>query len=253
MNATNDTLGFGERLTEAMDDAGLPKHGRGVQVADWVGVSKPTAHAYINGKHLPLPDKARMLARKLNVEFDWLYSGILPKRKSELRVAEPPTPYLHGHVFPIVPWDGDSATVPAGHSMVRYLNARPSAGHGNALPDYVDDSRSLVFSNAWLREKHVAPENALVTKVVGESMAPFICNGDVVLFDAGKTKPRDNHIFVVCYFDELLIKRLFLDPDGSIRLHSDNRSDARFSKEIVIPQGHAENFRVMGEFVWRGG
>ena len=253
MHTTNDTLGFDTRLSEAMEDAGIPKHGRGVLLSEWLKVSKPTAHGYLHGKHLPLPDKSRILASKLKVEFDWLYSGILPKRRRQ-SLEEPTTTYnAKPHVFPIIQWDGDPRTVPDGHRRVPYLNARPSAGGGNALPDFIDMSRSLVFSEGWLKEKNVSPASALVTKVVGDSMAPFICDGDVVLFDSSKTRPRDNQIFVLCYFEELLIKRMLIDPDGSIKLRSDNPADPRHENPLVIPVDHSENFQIMGEFMWRGG
>ncbi len=72
---------FSQRLQEAMTLAGIPAgRGRGIWLAGKYKVSPPTANAYLNGKHLPLPDKVWAMARDFGVEFAWLLFGLGVKR-----------------------------------------------------------------------------------------------------------------------------------------------------------------------------
>ena len=71
---------------------------------------------------------------------------------------------------------------------------------------------------SWAR-----PERLRCTRVVGDSMAPAILDGDLVVLDAGRTEPHDNQVFVVRTGEGVVVRRL-RRTDDHWDLESDNSS-----------------------------
>lgn len=69
-----DALAFAERLNASAKKADRLEH-----INAWMSrllhVKRPTATAYIYGKHRPTFDKVQLLARELDVDAEWLYTG----------------------------------------------------------------------------------------------------------------------------------------------------------------------------------
>lgn len=72
-----DPAAFGKRLNELLDRKGAPPmaNGRGIWVADRYRVKPPSAHAWLHGKSVPEPQRARAMARDLGVSYDYLLFG----------------------------------------------------------------------------------------------------------------------------------------------------------------------------------
>ena len=69
---------------------------------------------------------------------------------------------------------------------------------------------------SWAR-----PERLRCARVVGDSMAPAIRYGDLVVLDAGRAEPLDGQVFVVRMGEGVLVKRL-RRTDDRWELESDN-------------------------------
>ena len=65
----------------------------------------------------------------------------------------------------------------------------------------VSVARSALAS--WAR-----PERLKCTRVVGDSMAPAIRDGDLVVLDAGRAEPLNGQVFVLRTGEGVLVKRL---------------------------------------------
>lgn len=77
----HDPMDFAIRLKEAMTDAGDDAgYGAGSRLARRFKVSVPSATAWLNGRNLPDPPRARRIAAFYGVRFEWLYFGEGPKR-----------------------------------------------------------------------------------------------------------------------------------------------------------------------------
>lgn len=75
---TIDPKAFSVRLNAALDgrpDLYPPGRGRGKAVADAFKVSGPTAHAWLNGIHMPSVDRVLALALELETDFMSMYFG----------------------------------------------------------------------------------------------------------------------------------------------------------------------------------
>lgn len=72
-----DAHEFAARLSTALDRVdGCPKdRGRVTWLASRFSVSQPTASSWLNGSHLPSPERVRDLAKMAHVDYDWLYFG----------------------------------------------------------------------------------------------------------------------------------------------------------------------------------
>jgi phage repressor protein C with HTH and peptisase S24 domain len=100
-----------------------------------------------------------------------------------------------------------------------------SMGHGaiNYREDIVD---KLSVSRRYLSENFnlTAPANLRLITGRGDSMAPTICDGDIILVDTGVNQIDIDAVFVLARGDELFIKRIQRRLDGSFLVISDNKS-----------------------------
>lgn len=109
--------------------------------------------------------------------------------------------------------DGDEVAVP-------WLTVAAAAGDGRAAEERV--IRHELLPRTLLRDAGVAPGEASLVNVAGESMAPTLLDRDRLLVDAGdRVPPPGGAIYVVRVEGELAVKRLVRDR-AHWRLVSDN-------------------------------
>lgn len=171
---------------------------------------------------MPSIDKLSALFNYLKLE---LYFG-------EKRELTPPETEIDGARF---------ATV------ARY-DAVASAGVGavnvNAPP--IDH---LAFSKAWLQQNSIDPAKAILVNVRGDSMAPKLCDGDLIMLDGRRTALRSNKIYAFNDGDETRVKRLEMLGDVLL-IKSDNPdypTEARTGAAI-----NTLTSQIIGEVVWSG-
>ena len=135
-----------------------------------------------------------------------------------------------------------------------YLSAGPGAenGHGVAIIDH------LLFRQEWLRKINVKPSDAAMARVSGDSMAPAIQSGDLVMIDTTRRdvplrkasrKPHQLPIFAFIQDQEARVKRLERLPKERILiLYSDNKDLA----PEVIAESDAHTINILGQVVWSG-
>ena len=100
----------------------------------------------------------------------------------------------------------------------------------------VSVARSALAS--WAR-----PERLRCARVVDDSMAPAIYDGDLVVLDAGRAEPLDGEVFVVLTGEGVLVKRL-RRTDDRWELESDNPA--------YEPRAVTGRDRILGQVAWAG-
>ena len=100
----------------------------------------------------------------------------------------------------------------------------------------VSVARSALAS--WAR-----PARLRCARVVDDSMAPTIREGDLVLLDAGRAEPLDGRVFVVFTGEGVLVKRL-RRTDDRWELESDNPA--------YEPRAVTGRDRILGQVAWAG-
>lgn len=175
------------------------------------------------GKAGPTLNRAAEICAALGME---LYFG--PPRDA----APAATTEIEGEVFAAVP---------------RY-DAHLSAGPGAENRDGEPEVGAVAFRRDWLTRERISPGDAMVLSVKGDSMAPTLCDGDLVMVDRRKTMPVGRRIYALVGPDgEARVKRVERLPTALL-LQSDNDD---FPTEL-IPAQDANRIRILGEVVWWG-
>jgi phage repressor protein C with HTH and peptisase S24 domain len=138
---------------------------------------------------------------------------------------------------------------PSGFSMIPRYEIHAAAGTGlSVLTEDVIDA--LAFRTDWLRRIGVEPARAGLVQAHGDSMAPTITDGALMLVDMREDQPvRHGCIYVILRDGDLIVKRVDRSADdGTVALISDNK---RYRKQIVTIDQLAD-MRIPGRVVWVG-
>lgn len=164
------------------------------------------------------------IAKRLAVNVDWLETG-----KGEMEPAST------GGLSPAA----TMTEVPIWHAKAA-AGLRQENGDG-------DPAGSLLFRPKSLAKKGVRQDKAHAFYVSGDSMAPRLRDGDVILFDTADLTIRDGKMFVIRWGDDTLVKRLYRELDGGVRVVSDN-PDPAYRDRLVRPDD--EGFEIIGRVRW---
>jgi phage repressor protein C with HTH and peptisase S24 domain len=145
-------------------------------------------------------------------------------------------------ICPREPSEADFALIPQ-------YSAKGSCGNGH-LNGHVEVKGGLVFRRDWLARLGVKPDQSAVIYACGESMAPTIGDGYVVLLDLTQTEPRNGLVYAFLLDGEMRIKRFFRAVTGQWRLASDNANKTLYPDE---PLDAPLTLSIVGRAVWQGG
>lgn len=134
---------------------------------------------------------------------------------------------------------------------IPYWDAKGSCG-GGAMNWEEIPKGTLVKEASFFKRYDLKPGNAIAIYADGNSMADFIVDGDIVIFDRSKIEPKSGKIFLIDHPDGLRIKQLRRQIDGSWLLESRNPDKRQFPDEVIQPS-HADLLKIAGEFVYRQG
>lgn len=218
---------YKDRIKKARAHAGLTQG----QLADAVGVKQASISDLETGKSQSSSYSAS-IAKICGVDALWLEKG-----RGEMLAT---TPTGAGTLYS--PKESD-------YALIRQYSAVGECG-GGYLNDHVELSEGLAFKRDWLARIGAKAENLAVIYATGDSMEPYIFDGDVVLFDTSDTQPKHGQVYVVRRPDSSVsIKRLVQHLTGDWVIKSDNpdRSEERVSAETI------HELPFVGRVIWRGG
>lgn len=108
------------------------------------------------------------------------------------------------------------------------------------------------FKQDWLRRTlGVAPQHLAIIEAVGDSMAPSIEDGDLLLVDLSQPRLRGDGIYVIAVDQALLVKRVAIKLAGGLVISSDNEQYHATRQEIG--RDELDRVRIVGRVVWVGG
>ncbi len=193
---------------------------------------------YERGERLPDTDALRAISRATGADIDWILTGtgVAPDMASD--AADP---------------DSRAARQAAkdaeeeGVILVPMYGARPSAGTGSALEDYVEGWHEMTASEA--KELGLRRKTTAMVRVRGDSMEPTLRDGERVVIDTSVTEITHDAIYVMRVDDTLVVKRAQLLRGGTVKVVSDN---PRYEPYEVSPHD-AMQLAVVGRavHVWR--
>lgn len=185
-------------------------------LAEAIGVSWQTVQQWENGKTAPKRKRLEDVASTLQTSVDFLLTG------------------------------GAASADDGEFVAVKRVDVRLSAGRGTIV--FSEDEKSrLSFRRDFLRAAGANPESVVSADAHGESMAPTIPNGAVVLLNLKDTGVTNKKVYAFRMNGNLLIKRLVKNKAGDIIATSDNPEyeDINLSKCDEPPE-------IIGRAFWMG-
>lgn len=184
---------------------------------------KNTLIRYESGERLPDLDGLHALANAGGVSVEWLVSG-----KAERAPALPAGNFADE--FALVP---------------RY--DVKAAGGGGAIVQSEQVVDHLAFRREWLHQHGLRAGKLALIEATGDSMAPTISKGDLVLVALDQVDGNDG-VYVLRRGNALLVKRLQHLSDGRVKVISDNPA---YEAEVISPE-RLQNVQVLGRVCWVG-
>ena len=120
-------------------------------------------------------------------------------------------------------------------------DVRAAAGSGEMIFEEAAEHRIAVPRS--ILPRWVRPSGLICIRAAGDSMAPTLNDGDLVLLDRKRAEPQDKQVFVIYTDDGLVVKRLREDG-GGWEMASDN--------PVYTPRRVGETDRIVGRVAWSG-
>jgi transcriptional regulator with XRE-family HTH domain len=191
---------LGKRINEQRLKSGLTLE----QLASSVGLKKASISQLENGKNFPSLENLILIANRLDVDTGWLLQG------------------SYSRVTAIRPLDDADITLNIGSpkANIYYVPNPAQAGIYRGVFDYQHSDLPKVYIPGF---ENVG--DAFLFHVEGESMYPFLSNGDMVIAvkinSINEVKP--GFAYVVCTREMLVVKRIQrIEEEDKILLISDN-------------------------------
>jgi len=138
------------------------------------------------------------------------------------------------------------------YALIPQYSAKGKCGDGY-LNDHVEVSGGLAFKRDWLARMKARPENLFVIYADGDSMEPYIFEGDVVMFDKSDLTIRDRKVYAIRRPDGgVSIKRIIQQVSGAWLIRSDNPDKLAYPDEPVSEKV-LHDMPILGRVIWRGG
>lgn len=205
------------------------------QFSQATGIHPQTLYKYENRTGKVSLESLEIICKKFNVSYEWLITGDGPMRPND--APEAPEGFIKAHEC------GNDADL----IMIPRVAARLCAGTGSLETD--DNVVGMyAFRAEWILKKGNTKRMVLMD-VTGDSMAPDIKHGDIVLVDQSKTDIYGHGFYAVGVEDSIYIKEVMNAP-GLLVLKSIN---PRYSDiNVAIGDEHVSNVRIIGRVLWVG-
>lgn len=223
--------------------------------ADELGVSLSTLRRYESGERMPDAEFLLALLEKEAADPTWVLTGntvgeaVMRAERTVKRVSD----FFMSDEARKIRVDvcgRDHFVYPDHYRWVPVLNVRVSGGPGGTA-----FGENVIAFNAWRREwlakKGLLDATLSEVTVTGESMAPELREGDVVLVNHSENEVQGGAIYVIRQGEELLVKYLQPLPGGRIQVNSENST--AFPSYIIEPADfESGECEIIGRVVRQG-
>ena len=188
-------------------------------LAERASVGRSFVYDILNGKSTnPTGSKLSAIADALGTSMQYLLTGV------------------HSGFDNMLGQSTDLAEIAA-------LEVEPTLG-GYAVVTVDGKDKPIYFRTSWIKEELQAkPEDLRAVFVRGDSMAPILSEGDMLLINITKSTPNPPGVFLLFDGAGLVTKRLEMITQGRINVSSDNRQYAAYERNL-------EDLYIIGKVVW---
>lgn len=188
---------FSERINAALtqiqavepykNKTGLAKH---------VGVRPSSITDWFSGRTKNISYKnAVKAAEYLRVSAMWLADGSGDMKSQSVTVFEDSDPEINK----------DENFV-----MVPLFKVRASAGPGQlcTYDEVTEKGCGIILPRSWFQERQINPDNCKTFLAKGDSMEPYIWDGDMILVDCSQREIISGRVYMFSYRGEMRVKKL---------------------------------------------
>ncbi|MGQ5525167.1 S24 family peptidase [Chitinimonas sp. PSY-7] len=104
------------------------------------------------------------------------------------------------------------------------------------------------YRRGWCDKHGFVPKNLVTVVVEGDAMSPSIEHGMSVVINTSDNAPSSGKVYAVVYQGAFLIRRLYIEIDGTIHLKSDN-PDKKSHPRLSIAFRYREVLQILGRVV----
>ena len=239
-------MALGDRIKMRREELALTR----IQLADRLGVTPSTVSNYETGVSFPKEEVMLRLFDCLETDPNTLFQDSFRRGGDVLTQQERHLLAQYRALSPLGR-EGVQAVLEALGVYRAELEAAPDreprviplyqtpAAAGYAAPVFGEDYDSIPVTDGVPAAAEVA------VRIQGDSMAPFIADGDVVYVNHDPLKAGDVGIF--CVDGEMFCKQYYKDPAGTVFLFSLNR--ARADADLVLTAGCGRTLVCSGRVI----
>lgn len=219
-----------DRINQKMQELGLTQ----ADLLRATGAGRATISGWVNGTNKPSAKHIGSLAKTLKVTEGWILYGLEESiALDSIRTWDENTPL-----------EDDEVEVPF------FRDFSFACGYGS-IGEAIEHEKTekLRLSKLTLRSLGIQYNQTVAAMASGESMSPTIKDGDTVHIDMGRKTIKDGKIFAICHGGLFMIKRLYNQPMGGIRIVSDNPlefPEIRLTAQEIKDQ----QFEIVG-WIWQ--
>lgn len=206
------------------------------ELAEIAGVRQPSVANWLNGKTKNLKSgPAFSICQRLPVLQNWLVNGV-------------GDPLPHENEAVISPKKEEQIDT-AGVVIVKAYRIRCSAERNFFNCEHDDLLESRPYLESWIQQHHYKLDKLKVFKINGNSMSPFLCEGDSITVDTAQTDILNDKVYAFCYAGNYRVSRLRKKMNGDVQVIFDNPS---WDHEIIIAD-EAKHLLIIGRVIHRSG
>ncbi|NQY73826.1 MAG: helix-turn-helix transcriptional regulator [Candidatus Margulisbacteria bacterium] len=128
---------------------------------------------------------------------------------------------------------------------IKYFKTYSDLSHYLTDKSNFDSYEILKVKESLLKHPHLQYNNVYGVTINGNAMSPIINDEDVVLINTEESTIRDGHVYCFRLGEELFIRYLYRQPDGSLLAGTESGRHEAF---VVNPnQKETSSFSVIGE------
>jgi phage repressor protein C with HTH and peptisase S24 domain len=202
------------------------------EMAEICGISRETWGKYERGQMTPGGDVLISFAAA-GADVQYVLTGTQSVNKHEKKqVAEQSETYLSK-----LNWQE--------YIEIPHFDVRVAAGHG-AINTQEEQLRPLAFRTDWLKSRNLSTKDLVVVDVCGDSMEPYLEDGDLVLVDRSQVEIASGKTYVLQIDGHLLVKNLQLLPQGLVQVASFNQGFPPYQIDMA---NESLNMAVVGRVI----
>jgi len=219
-------MSIGERVRQARESAGLTQS----ELCRRIAMKQPSLSELERGMS-KTTSHVLEIAKACGVNPYWLQTGVGDMKSKGLLKS-------------VMPVDDDESEAPGELFIPIYKEVALSAGHG--VTEVIEDTENFVrVQKDKLAGRGLDLSRLAACKVSGNSMERVMPHGTEVVIDTSAKIVEDGKVYAFSQNGMLRVKYLYRQPDGSIRVESENPA---YPSEFITPSSFPD-FHIIGRVV----